>query len=322
LPALTPREELLDDFFEALALGVADYYRKVGAFQGIGLALSGGRDSLLTLLVAWRTVQLLHPELEGAALKAKVGSLLTAFAMPSRYSSEGTRGAAARICDDLGVTLKELSVEEAFVRELEATATMLGPGSEPTELTRQNIQARIRGTRMWNWANSSRALFLQTGNMSEKALGYTTVAGDLEGSFSVIANLPKTVVIALLERLGDRFAFPGIEATLATMPGPELAPDQSGEAELMPYEVLDACLYLHAAEKLSAEEVVRALTGMFPGHPHHHLEAWAKKFVRLFTQSIFKWVRAPMAIHVGALELDRERALQLPVVQRTEWSGD
>ncbi len=50
---------------------------------------------------------------------------------------------------------------------------------------------------MWNWANTSGALFLQTGNMSEKALGYTTVGGDLEGAFSVIANLPKTVVIAL-----------------------------------------------------------------------------------------------------------------------------
>ena len=45
------------------------------------------------------------------------------------------------------------------------------------------------------------------------------------------------------------------------------------------------------------------------------------KFTRLFTQSIFKWVQAPLAIHVGSLELDRERALQLPVVQRTEWTG-
>ena len=37
--------------------------------------------------------------------------------------------------------------------------------------------------------------------MSEKAVGYTTIGGDLEGALSVIANVPKTVVIALLERL-------------------------------------------------------------------------------------------------------------------------
>jgi len=44
--------ELLDDLFDALGLGVADYLKKTGAFQSIGIALSGGRDSLLTLLVA------------------------------------------------------------------------------------------------------------------------------------------------------------------------------------------------------------------------------------------------------------------------------
>ena len=62
---------------------------------------------------------------------------------------------------------------------------------------------------MWNWANSSGALFLQTGDMSEKAVGYTTIGGDLEGALSVIANVPKTVVIALLERLEDAVRIQG-----------------------------------------------------------------------------------------------------------------
>jgi NAD+ synthase (glutamine-hydrolysing) len=42
----------------------------------------------------------------------------------------------------------------------------------------------------------------------------------------------------------------------------------------------------------------------------------------MFSRSIFKWVQSPIAIHLGSLDLDRERALQLPVVQRTEWKGD
>jgi NAD+ synthase (glutamine-hydrolysing) len=174
---------------------------------------------------------------------------------------------------------------------------------------------------MWNWANTSGALFLQTGNMSEKALGYTTVGGDLEGAFSVIANLPKTVVIAMLERLLRRYGLEGIRMTLGTVAGPELAADQSGEAELMPFEVLDACLHLYGAEKLAADEVGRALASVFPNRDPADLASWAEKFARLFNQSIFKWVQSPLAIHVGSLDLDRERALQLPVVQRTEWSG-
>jgi NAD+ synthase (glutamine-hydrolysing) len=323
LPERSPRDELLDDFYDALALGVADYYRKTGAFRRIGLALSGGRDSLLTLLVAHRAAQLLHPELEGAALRERVGAMMNAFYMPSRYSSDATQSAAARICDDLGISFMVVPIEEGFVRELDATRVMLGEGGpEPTELTQQNVQARIRGQRMWNWSNTSGALFLQTGNMSEKALGYTTVGGDLEGALSVIANLPKTVVVALLERLSKRFGYPGIRATLDTTAGPELASNQSGEAELMPFEVLDACLHLYGAEKLAPDEVARALPSVFPDREPAQLEAWAKKFARLFTQSIFKWVQSPLAIHLGSLDLDRERALQLPVVQRTEWKGE
>ena len=62
---------------------------------------------------------------------------------------------------------------------------------------------------MWNWANTSGALFLQTGDMSEKAVGYTTIGGDLEGALSVIANVPKTVVIALLRAAADALRIQG-----------------------------------------------------------------------------------------------------------------
>jgi NAD+ synthase (glutamine-hydrolysing) len=322
LPSRSARDELLDDFYDALAFGVADYYRKIGAFKCIGIALSGGRDSLLTLLIAHRALELLHPDLAPSALHDKMRGLLKAFYMPSRYSSDATQAAAEQICADLGAEFLVVPIEEAFTRELDATRVMLGAGEvEPTEITKQNVQARIRGQRMWNWSNTSGALFLQTGNMSEKALGYTTVGGDLEGAFSVIANLPKTVVIALIERLEKRFGHAGIRATLSTTAGPELASNQSGEAELMPFEVLDACLYLYGAEKLAADEVAQALPSIFPGRDPQQLAAWAQKFARLFSQSIFKWVQSPLAIHVGSLDLDRERALQLPVVQRTEWKG-
>ena len=50
------------------------------------------------------------------------------------------------------------------------------------------------------------------------------------------------------------------------------------------------------------------------------LGAWVEKFTRLFVQSIYKWVQAPLSLHVGNLDLERERALQLPVVETTEWT--
>ena len=307
-PLDDPRDRALDDLFEALATGVKSYYEKTGAFQSLGIALSGGRDSVLTLLVAWRAAKLI----EG-------GTHVYAFYMPSRHSQGDTKAAATILAEELGVTLKTVPIDEATDREVEATTTMLG-GAKPTELTRQNIQARIRGQRMWNWSNSSGALFLQTGDMSEKAVGYTTIGGDLEGALSVIANVPKTVVIALLQRLETRFGFKGVSATLHTDPGPELADKQVAENELMPFAVLDACLHLYAGEKMSPDDMTRALSTLFPNYPGDQVAAWATRFTKLFSQSIYKWVQSPMSLHVGSLDLERERALQMPVVQKTEWA--
>jgi NAD+ synthase (glutamine-hydrolysing) len=306
-PKLDPRDRALDDLFEALALGVKSYYEKTGAFKLLGIALSGGRDSMLTLLVAWRAAQLI-----------KGGATIAAFYMPSKHSGGDTRKAAMVLAEELGVTLQTVPIVDAVEREIEATVQMLG-GQQPTELTRQNIQARIRGQRMWNWANSSGALFLQTGDMSEKAVGYTTIGGDLEGALSVIANVPKTVVIALLQRLETRFGFKGVSATLHTDPGPELADSQVAENELMPFPVLDACLHLYAGEKMSPGDMGVALKSIFPDYPTEKLSDWATRFTKLFSQSIYKWVQSPLSLHVGSLDLDRERALQMPVVQKNEW---
>ncbi len=312
-PPVDARDGALDDLFEALAVGVASYYTKTGAFRSLGLALSGGRDSMLTLLVAWRAAaRILGPD--GAA----PGSLITTFYMPTRHSQDATRTAAHELAAALGVALHTVPLDDAYDREVEATRMMLG-GQPPGEMTRQNVQARLRGQRMWNWANTSGALFLQTGDMSEKAVGYTTIGGDLEGSLSVIANVPKTVVEALLRRLHTRYDFAGIASCLATAPGPELADRQIAEQELMPFPVLDACLQLYAGEKMSPPDMARALVSICPDQEPAQLAAYAERFARLFMQSIYKWVQSPLALHVGSLDLDRERALQMPVVQRTEW---
>jgi NAD+ synthase (glutamine-hydrolysing) len=307
----TPREALCEDILDALALGVGDYFEKTRAFKVIGIALSGGRDSLLTLLIAHRYAKRVRPD--------NPGSLLRAFYMPSRYSSDATREAAETIARELGVSFQVVPIEEAFERELNIARTMLA-GAEVTPITEQNIQARLRAQRMWNWSNSSGGLFLQTGNMSERAVGYTTTGGDLMGALAVIANVPKTVVMYLLDYLLEKSGYEGIRKVLAKPAGPELAHNQVGEEELMPFPILDACFYLFAGEKLVPSEMVQALAAMFPEVEPMRLQGYVEKFVRLFLQSIYKWVQAPLSLHIGNLDLDRERALQLPVVTSSDWT--
>ncbi len=307
------RAAFCEELLTALALGLGDYFEKTGAFQRIGVALSGGRDSLLTLLVA-------HRYLEQS--RHNIGETLCAFTMPSHVTSDETKTAATTICRELGVNLATVPIADAYEREVEALRKMLPQDQEPDPLTLQNIQARIRGTRMWNWANTRQGLWLHTGNMSEKSVGYTTIGGDLEGGLSILSNVPKTVVFCLLGYLLEKTGLEGIRLTLDTIPGPELEPDQSGEEELMPFAILDACFYLYAGEKMAPGEVLVVLREMFPDEEPDRLAGHVEKFTRLFTRAIYKWVQSPLSLHVGNLDLERERALQIPVVQKLDWTDD
>jgi NAD+ synthase (glutamine-hydrolysing) len=315
----SPRDAFCEELLDALALGVGDYFEKTGAFKTIGVALSGGRDSLLVLAIARRWIERRWAALPEAERRAKARQILRAFFLPSRFSSKETRAAAEQVARDYDATFSVVSIDEAFERELADISKMLQPGEELTALAKQNVQARVRAERMWTWANSAGGLFLQTSNMSEKAVGYATIGGDGEGALSVIANVPKTVVNYLLDWLYETTKYEGIRLTLLKPASAELAEGQEDERELMPFPVLDACFALFAGEKMAPDEVALALRSVFPEHAPEQLDAWAARFVRLFTASIYKWVQAPISLHVGNLDLERERALQLPVVQRGEW---
>ena len=275
---------------------------------------------MLTLLVAWRAAQLIATARCQATMLARQppASLITAFYMPSRHSQDDHRTAAHTLADELGVELRTVPIDEATDREAGRDARDARRRRRSTELTRQNIQARIRGQRMWNWANSSGALFLQTGDMSEKAVGYTTIGGDLEGALSVIANVPKTVVIALLERLHRRFGFEGIAATLATRAGPRARrrAGRRGRADAVS-RARRVPAPLRRREDVARRGRRRRSSASSPTPRDSRRTSGPTRFAKLFTQSIYKWVQSPLSLHVGSLDLDRERALQMPVVQKT-----
>jgi NAD+ synthase (glutamine-hydrolysing) len=315
----SPRDVFCEEILDALALGVGDYFEKNGCFRTIGVALSGGRDSLLVLAIARRWIERRWASSPPAERRAKAQEILRAFYLPTRYSSAETCEAAERTARDLDAPFAVVSIDEAFERELRAVERMLQPGESLTPMARQNMQARVRSERMWTWANAAGGLFLQTSNMSEKAVGYVTIGGDGEGALSVIANVPKTVVNVLIDWLYESTRWEGIRLTLLKPASAELAEDQEDERELMPFPVLDACFALFAGEKMAPAEVASALRAMFPEHPAERLDGWAARFVRLFSASIYKWVQAPLSLHIGNLDLERERALQLPVVQRSDW---
>mgnify|MGYP003809034825 CR=1 FL=1 len=51
-------------------------------------------------------------------------------------------------------------------------------------------------------------------------------------------------------------------------------------------------------------------------HRHLEKECYVRK---LFFRNIYKWLQSPQAVHLSDVDLDHERALQIPVVQSWEW---
>src|SRR5207245_7332323 len=99
----------------ALELGLSDYVNKNG-FSEVLVGVSGGIDSALVAALA---VEALGPE------------RVHCVSMPSRYSSEGTRGDARRLAESLRCDFLELPIGplvDAFEQVLAGPFAGLEPG--------------------------------------------------------------------------------------------------------------------------------------------------------------------------------------------------
>ncbi len=227
------------EVYSALCLGVRDYARKNG-FKQVVMGISGGIDSALTACIA-----------ADALGKERVNTV----SMPSRYSTEGTRSDAQETARRLGVYYREIPIETVYRAYLESLRVHL---DEVPGVTEQNIQARIRGNLLMALSNEFGWLVLTTGNKSEMAVGYATLYGDMAGGFAVLKDVPKTLVYRLAE-YRNALAFgvspiPG--STITRAPSAELAPDQTDQDTLPPYDILDRIIEAYVVRDDSIDEIV------------------------------------------------------------------
>lgn len=302
-------ELFLDELFDALVLGLRDYYENTGAFDTFLVALSGGRDSSLCLLLAVHAAR---------ALKADAGVArhVHAVYLPNRaYSSTATEQAARELASELGVPFTVVSIDEESEIALRKAVELVGGEEKVTPIARQNLQARVRGAMMLNWANSVKGLLLVTSNLSEAAVGYTTTGGDNQGGYAPIANVPKTLVSRLLEHVAKRDGIRSLEKVLAIPPSAELAPDQTDEADLMPYRILDDLLYLFARRRMALADCWRVLCRRHPEFGAEELRHWTAKFGKLFVENQWKREQLPVSMKVLDLDLDPKTGFRFPVTQ-------
>jgi NAD+ synthase (glutamine-hydrolysing) len=285
-----PVAELLDpdaEIYAALVLGTRDYVTKSG-FKHVVIGLSGGIDSTLVALIA---VDALGPD------------CVTCVTMPSPYSSQGTRDDAHVLAENLGVELFELPIGEPMKGYDELLGDVFA-GRE-TDITEENLQARIRGNLLMALSNKFGWLVLTTGNKSEMSVGYSTLYGDSAGGFAVIKDVPKLLVYRLVaERAHRDPESPVPESIVTRPPSAELRPDQRDQDSLPPYEVLDAILEGYVEQDLGREQLIAR------GLP----EADVDRIIRLVDLSEYKRRQNPPGIKVTSKAFGRDR--RMPIVNR------
>ena len=222
----------------ALVTGLRDYVAKSG-FESVVLGLSGGIDSAVVCALA---AEALGPE------------NVFGISMPSPYSSPGSIEDSQRLAANLGVRFSVIPIAGLYQSYLEELDAYLD--ADGVDVTKENIQARIRGNVLMAISNQSGRLLLSTGNKSELAVGYCTLYGDMSGGLGVISDVPKTLVYSLARLLNaEREVIP--EAILTKPASAELRPDQKDEDTLPPYETLDAILDLYIDRGMSPTDIVR-----------------------------------------------------------------
>jgi NAD+ synthase (glutamine-hydrolysing) len=106
-------------------------------------------------------------------------------------------------------------------------------------------------------SNKFQGLVLSTGNKSEMSVGYSTLYGDMAGGFSLLKDVPKTLVYELVEYVNARGDYPVIPGFIVTRaPSAELRPNQTDQDTLPPYSVLDEILESYIEKDMSAEAIV------------------------------------------------------------------
>lgn len=270
---------------KALVTGVRDYFSKTG-FTSCIIGLSGGIDSALCLSLA---------------VEALGNQNARAVLMPSRYSSEHSVKDAEDLAKALDVRYDIIGIEKPF--------TAFGETLEPlfrgmkSDVTEENIQARIRAVILMALSNKFGCIVLNTSNKSEASVGYGTLYGDMAGGLSVLGDVYKTEIYLLASYINrNREIIP--RNTITKLPSAELKPNQFDTDSLPEYNILDSILYQYIelqkpADRISGKGIDRATVD---------------KVIRMINSNEYKRYQAPPVLRISSKSFGDGR--RMPIVAR------
>ncbi len=264
--------------YNALKLGLTDYINKNG-FPSVVLGLSGGIDSALTLAIAVDAL---------GADRVKV------LMMSSQYTANMSVDDAVAMAETVGVDYSLIPIKSLFEGFKDALAEEFTGLAEDT--TEENLQARIRGTLLMALSNKFGSIVLTTGNKSEVAVGYSTLYGDMAGGFSLLKDVPKTLVYQLA-KYRNRISPAIPERIITRPPSAELREDQKDQDSLPPYEILDAIMQAYVEDDLSIDAIIK----------QGFTETDVKRVTSLIDRNEYKRRQAPIGVRITQRGFGKDR---------------
>lgn len=273
------------------------------------VGISGGLDSALALLVAVKAFDYMGMD----------RSKIIAVTMPCFGTTDRTYRNACKMTEQLGATLKEVSIRESVLQHF----SDIGHDEQDYSTTYENAQARERTQVLMDIANKEGGLVIGTGDMSELALGWATYNGDHMSMYGVNASVPKTLVRHLVRYYADGEADLELKEVLYdildTPVSPELLPPKDGkiaqktEDLVGPYELHDFFLYYMLRFGYEPAKIYRLAQYAFEGeYEEEVILKWLTTFVKRFFGQQFKRSCLPDGPKVGTVALSPRGDLRMP----------
>jgi len=270
------------------------------------IGISGGLDSTLALLSTHKAFEIMEWNTKD----------IIAVTMPGFGTTSRTKSNAVKLCEALGVTLKEVDITELSLKEFDA----IGHDREEHTVTYENVQARARTSILMNMANKEGGLVIGTGDLSEIALGWSTYNGDHMSMYALNSGIPKTLIRYVIEYFGENESIaPILHDILQTPISPELLPhskdtiSQETEEIVGPYELHDFFLY-HIIKYGAKPSKVLFLAEMAFDEKYNKetIKKWLTLFIKRFFTQQFKRSCMPDGPKVGTISLSPRADWRMP----------
>lgn len=275
------------------------------------IGISGGLDSTLALIVCYEAFRKLNLDANG----------IIGITMPGFGTTDRTYNNAVKLCEELGITLKEIPIKDACLQHFKDI------GHDPSihDITYENVQARERTQILMDMANKNHGILVGTGDLSELAIGWCTYNGDHMSMYGVNCSIPKTLVKYLIEWYASEVGKenPTLEETLVdiinTPISPELLPSngkdivQETERTVGPYEVIDFFIYYLLRKRFTKDKIVfLALKAFGDKYHRRQLEDYYDDFIRRLFRNQFKRNCLPDGPKVGTVSVSPRGDLRMP----------